>query len=324
MTKNFLGTKKTFFDFIPTPRFLEMPSVGLAISDASIQFVELVNLGSRIKLGNYASRTLPQGAISGGFIYKPDEVVKVLKELKEKYNLKFVKASLPEEKAYLFKVDLPRAAENDFHSNIEFILEENAPIALPDAIFDYIIFENEPSKPTLGVAVSVVPKSVAESYIDVIREAGLAPLALEVESQAISRAVVSANQSEPCLVVNINKQKTALYLVTSGVVHFTLNLNFGRDSMDEIKEEIKKVYWHGGLEKPGEESKKFGKIIICGEALNINGVASLLSHGIGVPASVANVWTNAFFLGHFIPDISFEDSLAFAAAIGLALSNNYL
>jgi hypothetical protein len=36
-----------------------------------------------------------------------------------------------------------------------------------------------------------------------------------------------------------------------------------------------------------------------------------------ISTSLANVWVNAFSLQDYIPDMSFEDSLRFASAVGL-------
>jgi Tfp pilus assembly PilM family ATPase len=50
---------KIFSDLIPPPRYLEMPSVGLDISDNSVRFVELKRNGQQLSLANSVWKQFP-------------------------------------------------------------------------------------------------------------------------------------------------------------------------------------------------------------------------------------------------------------------------
>ncbi|MDP2593466.1 MAG: pilus assembly protein PilM [bacterium] len=79
------------------------------------------------------------------------------------------------------------------------------------------------------------------------------------------------------------------------------------------------IYWNTHKDNSGEQGKQIYNVIMCGKAALMKGVPELISHGIRLNVSVADVWQNAFSTSEFIPPISFFESQDFAAAIGTAL-----
>jgi Tfp pilus assembly PilM family ATPase len=89
-----------------------------------------------------------------------------------------------------------------------------------------------------------------------------------------------------------------------------------------VRDEVKKVfaYW---MSKEGTKSQKeprsIKSVVVTGHVAEMTDVAEYLGKHIGVPAVLGNVWQNAFSLDTHIPDITFEESLPLAVAIGVAL-----
>ena len=52
----------------PPPRYLQMPALGMDISDRSLKFVEILEKGGALRLGRFGKRTLPEGLIEAGEI----------------------------------------------------------------------------------------------------------------------------------------------------------------------------------------------------------------------------------------------------------------
>jgi Tfp pilus assembly PilM family ATPase len=311
---------KNFFDFFPPLKFLEMPSVGFSISDTSLRFVELRDHEGTFVLGDYSQRVIPIGAIDAGYINKPEQVIEALGDLKKKYDLKFIKATLPEEKAFVFRTQIPTIVREEMRNAVEFTIEENVPMSVSDVEFDFTIVPcAEVSSEHTDVAVCVVPKKVIEAYMAIFNEVGLTVTAFELESQAIARSVVDTEDKASYLILNLEKNKTGFYIATAGAVHFTSTMSINADDLPELTEEISKIYWHAHGEKKEKGGTKIVKIILCGEGATKNGVKEFIFNKLGIEVEVANVWKNVFVLDKYVPDISLNDSLGFAAAIGLAL-----
>lgn len=320
--------KKSFFDYFPAPRFLKMSTVGLALSDDAIRIVEFLGRAQGFKLGRHGEVALERGVIRQGYIQNKKNLARVIRELKTRKKLSFVKASLPEEKGYVFTVRVPNLSYEEMKSSIEFKIEENAPVKLSEVIFDFnIIPDTRVSDGTVEVAVSVLPTDVVNTYVEALHEAGIEPIAFEVESQAIARAVVSRTERGMYLVVNLSPRKAGIYLVKRGIVVFTSTISFdeyNREGHSEemfLLREIEKtlLFWETHLGDNIKQTEHATAVRIVGSHQNFNEMKQILSDELTVPVQVSNVWVNAFSFNNYVPDIKKKDSLKFAAAIGLAL-----
>ncbi len=225
-----VGFKQRFFSqFFPTPRFLEMPVVGLDISDSALSAVELVRHHRGLTLGRYARRLLPPGSISEGYVNNRDAVIEELRKLKNALNLDFVNVSLPEEKAYLFRTQIPNVPRKEMRGALEFKIEESAPVSAHEAVFDYaVLTPPEHEAPVhLDVAMTVFPSKVVETYLELLNSADLIPLSFEIEAQAIARSVITRGDGDTYMIVNFGAQKTGLFIVSHEVVQFTSTVAIG-------------------------------------------------------------------------------------------------
>ena len=190
--------------------------------------------------------------------------MEVLSSLRKELGMEFVSATLPEEKAYLFKTELPKVAEENLREAVELRLEENVPIAAKDTIFDYAVIPTE-SKDHVDVSVSALPLKVVDAYLEVIRAADLKPVSLSVEATTLSRALIPKGNLGTFMIVNIAETRTGLSIVSRGVVQFSLMVPIGGDALTEgLKkrfsvddEEAKKIKEERGFEKSRENMEIF-------------------------------------------------------------------
>lgn len=327
----FVHHKRNFFDFFPIPKFLDMPSVGIDISDQAIRFVEIVRSRSghqQFRLKSFGEKKVPEGVITAGTINKPEEVKKLLSEIRKEHGFKFVSVSLPEEKGYLFKTELPKIEERYFAENIEFRLEENVPIDATKSVFDYKLIRPHDDVRHFDAVVTVVPNKVIEIFSDLFHSNYLIPVSYELVTQAVARSVVEQGDNETCLIVHVDDVRTGFGIVSNGVLQFTSTVNVGRagdlidvgQSQKLIKDEVSKLklFWQSR-----NENGIFKKVLLSGKNTNIPGLREILAEVSGCTVNLANVWVNVFNFSETIPEMSFEDSLGYASAIGLAISRFY-
>jgi len=95
-------------------------------------------------------------------------------------------------------------------------------------------------------------------------------------------------------------------------------LQYAENIADELS--VRMHYWHSrGIER---EERAIKKVIICGGSANLFGLPEFLTQRLEVPVERAKVWTNAFSLDEYIPEISRRYSYGYATAIGLAVKNH--
>lgn len=229
------GSKKSVFSFFPTPRFLAMSPVGIDISDNSIKFVELKDTKDGRVLGKFGREIIPAGVVEKGEIQDSEKLAQVLKLMKQKYKLDFVRVSLPEEKVYLFQMQVPNTAnEKEIRGILEFKLEEHVPISSKESIFDYEFVSGSEKKETIGVSVAVYPKTVIEKYAGVFRKARLTPLSFETEAQAVERAVVRDGDDGTYMVIDFGRTRTGLSITSNGMLSLTSTLEVDGQSITDV------------------------------------------------------------------------------------------
>lgn len=93
-------------------------------------------------------------------------------------------------------------------------------------------------------------------------------------------------------------------------------------TLKEINEELQKIfiYWQTQADKKGEKFQPIEKIIFVGEEANRPGLLEFFSEKSRIPVELGQVWQNAFSLDGYIPEIPKDESLKYAVAIGLALT----
>ena len=234
-----------------------MPATGLDISDRAIRFVEFSKNADGLEMVSFGEEKLPAGLIVSGKILEKDKLTSILSELRKRHSLKFVKVSLPEEKAYFFKTEIPKVEGVEIRQSIEFKLEENVPLRASEVLFNYSVIENDnKNKDHFDVSVSVVPRLVAEVYADALEKSGLTPVSFEVESKAIIRSAVITASKGSVMVVNIRDHVTVITLVRDGAVWFTSAFAVGGNLINEALQKNFSISF-SGAEKIKEEKMYF-------------------------------------------------------------------
>ena len=211
--------KSKLFDFFPIPKTLSMHASGVAVSDNSVQFVRFVRK-KKTDLEAYGEIALPENVLEGGGVTKPKEFADVLKSFREKHKLDLVEVSIPEEKSYLFKTTTLGDSLEEIKSNIELQIQDNVPFKLSEVVFDFSIL-GDAKEGKRNVVVSVLPRTVVEQYVKSFHIDGFLPVSFQVESQAVTQAVVSKTNKGSVLVINIQGRKAGFYIVTGQTVRFS-------------------------------------------------------------------------------------------------------
>lgn len=217
----------------PTPDFLAMPACALDISDESIKYGEIVPDEGGFRLKYFGQENITPGVVVSGKIENEASLVEVLKKIKAKQNIKFVRACLPEEQMYLFNIVLPKQENKAMTETILLQLEDHVPIAAQNTVFDYEVIREVDDHNVL-VKVVVTDVSLVESYLSAFAEAGLTPLSFELEDQAIARAVVSRDMQGAVMIVDFGRTRTGISIVEDGRVNFTSTFNIGGQKITEI------------------------------------------------------------------------------------------
>ena len=244
-----------------------MPAVGIDISDRSIKYAELISRGSGFRLGRFGEVPLPQGVVEGGRIVTPEKLIEVLTTLKKEQNLSFVRATLPEEQVYFFRLFLNDAPLDTLRSTIELSLEEHVPIPPEEVIFDFDVVAKNDAR--VEVAVTASHKAVVETYTECFTKAGLTLLSLELEAEALVRTVTRKQDRFAQLIVDFGETRTGIVVSYGREVYFTSSVTIGGRMLTETLakhfgisiEEAEKMKREFGLLRNGPNQDLFSLLL---------------------------------------------------------------
>lgn len=311
-----------FFDLFPTPRYLSLAEVGISISEREINFISFRHgTPGELKVEHFGSVALPEETILSGALNDSNSLVTALSKLKRDYGFRYVAVSLPEEKAYLFTTTVDKVSYKDLADAVAFTIEENVPTALQKSVYSFDVL---PEGDKVKSAVSVLPIEVASAYAEAFKLAGLTPVSIDIEPQAVARALVTRGDARSHLIINLRDKKVGFYLVSGEVVQFssTTSIDLTASNVTEVlRAEIKKffIFWNTRLTSDGAGFGKIEQVILCGEGAKNESLTANIMSDVETPYTLANVWTNVSRVERRLPVMPFDQSLSYAGSIGAAL-----
>lgn len=214
--------KKKIFDVFPS-------SFGLDLSDLSIKAVWFDRIGNLDSVLSFGSVPLPVGSVVDGEIIDSEAVEKAIKDLLEKCGPKKLKTrrvigSLPETKAFLRIISLPKMEEKEVKEAIKWEIEANIPLTLDQVYFDWQILDLNltQEKGKISVLVVAVARSVVDQFQEVLSAAGLEVVGLETESIAQARSLLpEKNEERTTLIVDIGDRRSSFLISIGSTPCFT-------------------------------------------------------------------------------------------------------
>jgi len=241
--------------------------IGLDISDRSLKLVQLNKKRQSIILQTLSKWHLPPGFIQDGIIKNKEGVIESIYKLINhtiigKVTNKKVVACLPEPKTFIKLVKI-ESTNGDFKDDLIHEIEKNVPYSIDEINYDWQVIEKKQG--VQKVLISAIEKNIAEQYHEVLKSAGLIPIALEVEAVSIIRSLLpaSANKHPTILIVDIGAQRSSCIAYSSNTILFTMSLPIsGNKTTDIIAKKLKLT----------TEKAEIAKVISGLNPLNVNGV----------------------------------------------------
>ena len=220
---------------------LKPEAFGLDISDLSLKIIKLKKKRGRLTLASFGETEIKPGIIKEGEIKDEKKLAEIIKDsLKkvkgEKLKTKYVVASLPEEKAFLQVIQLPKMPPEDLKSAVIYEAENYIPLPIDQVYLDsQIVPPLYNHQDHFDVLLAAMPKKIVDPYLSSLKKAGLEPIALEIESLAISRALIKNEVSPvPLLLIDLGATRTSFIIFSGHSLRFTSSIPVSSGSFTEI------------------------------------------------------------------------------------------
>ena len=249
---------------------LHSSAFGLDISDLSLKIAYLKHQRKGFQLHSFGSFPIAPGVVQRGEVKERDILVQTIQEavksLGAQLPTKQVVASLPEEQAFLQVMQLPRMKQEELEHAVRFEAENHVPHAIEKVYLDFQVvqpFHNHLDH--TDILLAALPRTMVDPYLEVLELAGLVPKVLEIESLAISRALVSKETAAmPLLLVDFGATRTSFMVFSGYSLRFTASIPVSSRQLTESiaqnlkvkKEEAEKLKIHFGLDRQDDAKGK--------------------------------------------------------------------
>ncbi len=244
------------------------------INDSSIKVVKLEKKKQGFLLVSYNELAISPGIVNEGVIANQEALAALIQRAcakiqGKKLATKYVILALPEEKSFSQIIQMPAMTNQELQKSLRFEAENYIPLPIDKVYLDFQVVlphKRGADAKHLDVLTNVMPKAIVDSYVACAKAAGFIPCVLEVESQAIARALIKNSRSEtPVAIIDLGKDNTSFIIFSDTSVRFTTSVPFSSKQLtaaiaDRLKLKINKAeelkVAHGFLAKKNHKENK--------------------------------------------------------------------
>ena len=337
--------------------FNRKSSIGLDIGSGCLKVVQLKDTKDGYELELFDILPLPPELIVDGSIIDSLRLADSLKELirKAKIKTKDVTVGLAGHSSVIVKrVSLPEMSEEELSESIKFEAEQYIPFDIEDVNLDFQILGPKEEPGQMDVILVAVKKDIINDFLSVVKEAGLNPVIVDVNSFALENIYEVNYEIEPdknVAIVNIGASTINMNILKGGLSVFTRDSAVGSNIHTEaLQREFNITYETAERLKKGEPvenvspedalsaielaseeiigevnrsieyfNEDINEVVLSGGCALIKGFPKLLAEKTGIEVKVMNPFKNIKIPKRF--DITYIEEIVPIAAVaaGLAL-----
>ncbi len=220
--------------------------VGLDIGSSMVKAVELTRKsnGKDFDLHHLGvSRMAPEAIVQGAFL-NSSAIVEAIRDAVDhaKIRTKRVAAAVSGHSVIVKKVSLPSMTREELDEQIRWEAEQYIPFDVNEVNLDFQILEASDTEGQMEVLLVAAKKDLIDDYVQVIQEAGLQPVVIDVAAFAVENAFAVNYQTESgqaVALVNIGAQVVNINIVQDGAPAFTRDITTaGNHYTEEIQKAL--------------------------------------------------------------------------------------
>lgn len=128
--------------------------------------------------------------------------------------------------------DMPRMSMQELQSSIRYEAEKLLPFGLDDCVFDcHILDPDARDKPRMRVLIAAVRKAIVQERVDLLKEIGLTPRLISVDSivlaNAFECAAIKRKEDATVSVLHVGAVRSILNIFSGELLEFTRDIEVG-------------------------------------------------------------------------------------------------
>lgn len=336
-------------------------TVGLDIGSSYLKVVRLKEKKGAFELDSFDMLPLPPELIVEGSIIDSLRLVESIGELLKKAKVKSktcVIGIAGHTSVIIRRITLPEMGEEELAESIKFEAEQYVPFDIEDVNIDFQILGPMEEPGQMDVMLVACKKDIINEYTQVVREAGLNPLIVDVNTFCIGNSYEINNEIDTdrtIALVDVGASTVNINVLKGGVTVFTRDAAIGSNRHTEsLQQEFGLDYEAAEKLKRGEAVEGAGpddaesllmaanaeiaeeisrsldlyrstaymeeihEVVLSGGGALVRGFPQQLSEAVGLEVSLANPFRNIKLPGRF--DRSYIEDMGPIAAVAVGLA----
>lgn len=210
--------------------------VGVALGDTHVRGLQLSGTLSSARVVGYGSVDLPKTIFGSDAGVDSEGLARVLELLfaKQQYGqftTRDVALNLPESNCFVRVIHVAPMTDEEIDAAVPFEAESYIPIPVDQVYLDWKRLGEANGRVELLLVAS--PKDFVDRVLKAVELAGLTPVSVEVQSEALARAVVALGSRETLLIADMKAARTDLIMVERGNIQFTSTIPIAGQSLTD-------------------------------------------------------------------------------------------
>lgn len=250
------------------PSFGKASLVGLDIGSSSVKAVEIATKSrdKGFELRSFGQAPLATEAIVQGAFLNSSAIVDAISEAVEAGHVKGkdVAAAVSGHSVIVKRVNLPQMTREELEDQIQWEAEQYIPFDVNEVNLDFQILDANEEEGQMDVLLVAAKKDLIDDYVQVISEAGLNAVAIDVAGFAVQNAYEVNYEQDPDAVValvNIGAQVVNINVLRNGIPAFTRDImTGGAQYTEEIQKALSVSYEEAERIKMGGSPGEDGQV----------------------------------------------------------------
>ena len=206
--------------------------IGLDIGSSSIKIVELQKKRSGFVMTSFGSVALPEDSIVDGDVINHAAVVEAIKAVVKEASTKtkFVATSVSGASVIIKHIAIPKTLPKDIEDQVYFEAEQYIPFDMTEISLDYQVVQEDMGDGKMDILLVAAKKDFIEKRLSAVRESGLEPEVLDVDSLALAN-IYWENYEHPeetaALLIDVGASLTKINIVSANSTLFTRDVAIG-------------------------------------------------------------------------------------------------
>jgi len=335
--------------------------IALDIGSTFIKLVKLKGSNRNYQLQKFGMVPLPPEVIVEGAVMDAGRVVEAIKELlnAQKVTTKEAVISVSGSSVIIKRVSVADMTDEELAESIKWEAEQYIPFAIDDVNVDFQKLGSGAAEGQADVLLVAVKKDKINDYVNLVKEAGLLPVVMDVDAFALANMYELNYDMELGItaLLNIGASVMNINILKDGTSIFTRDISVGGNRYTEaLQRDFGLTYEDAEKVKRGEavanvdqeqltsvmssvtddivtetqrsfeffrsttSSDKVSRVIVSGGCARIGNFTTVLSERLEIPTEVANPFKNIKIdTKRFDPALIAELAPLSAVAVGLAI-----